>query len=745
MSAKLPCNRSDNSDETEEPSEDDILNRVADRIGPKLSAADFAIWKKQARMVARLGNAALLDLVDVSVAALHRFGAEPTLHVGQICLHIEELSGGENARHFLRNGRAAVYSAPNAAAFSEYLDCLVMVARQMPLVLKPLVESQVNILPDLEAHNLKNWIGTGLAIASWDPEHAIGYFELRTDDARRLLGQMSGEVDFDAVAPRLRSYIRALWNISPVCVSFVPDETRPNLQRSSYFHSLVRMPSKYPSNSGKKAVDQFRGALAHVAAHLAYGYGPEEVGALKPVQVALISLIEDARVEQLACAEFAGLARLWANLHSVTPGQTTTVNKLLARLSRALADPHYDDDNPWVRKGRQMFFDGRAKWNDAGFSRHLGGLLGNDLGQMRIPFNARSYVVEPSYRDDNAGLWIQEPDDTDPDQTETEVAVAPSENRSEPTETVQVTTSQSQETRVELGQYWEWDYAASAYRQGWCKVNAYEVVPAPISVVEAVLATSQRVVLQVEKMLLSTRVGQSRRLRGQPQGDVVDIEACIRYVSEKRAGKTPDPRIYQTRQIPGRELSVFVLLDISQSTRNRVGQSSDTILSLERKAASVLGLAMQRVGDAFGMAGFCSDGRNDVRMYPVKGFSEPFDIGSLSRLNGLRGGLSTRLGAALRNCGDRLSAQKSDRKLLLVITDGEPADRDITDSRYLIEDARQAVSELRQKGVDTFAVALGSDGVDSLPRIFSRRNYQVIDKVEQLPARLTRLYHQLAK
>ena len=32
-------------------------------------------------------------------------------------------------------------------------------------------------------------------------------------------------------------------------------------------------------------------------------------------------------------------------------------------------------------------------------------LLGNDLGQMRVQFNAKTYVVEPVYRDDGLGLW----------------------------------------------------------------------------------------------------------------------------------------------------------------------------------------------------------------------------------------------------------------------------------------------------------------------------------------------------
>ncbi|AUJ66008.1 hypothetical protein B9057_16535 (plasmid) [Aestuarium zhoushanense] len=718
---------------------------LQDRMRAKVTSADFDIWQEQVMAIAPLGNAALMDFCNTSLAAADKFGPEHTLHIGRTCLHIEEVSSGDNARHLLRNALNAIATTADGATFEIYLDCLVTVARQSPLMLPPLIDTQAQILPVLQSRHLEHWIGTGLAIASWDRDDALAYFQLQSEDARNLLDQMSGEVDFDTVATSVRSFIRALWGISPICVSFVPDDSNTNLQRSSFFHSLIRMPSRYAGVSGELGEQQFRGAFAHIAAHLVFGQGPQEIGSLKPVQVALISLIEDARVEQLASLELPGLGKLWAGLHTAKAGKTTTVNKLLARLARALADPDYHDENTWVRRGQQLFFQDSAQWQEPDFSRKLGGLLGNDLGQMRIPFNARAYVVQPSYRDDNSGLWVQKPDETDPEQTEDEFSVLSSPDEPDQSKTTQVAQSASKDAIAELGRYSEWDFELGAYRHAWCRVKEYAVVPAPVAAVERVLTNEGGTITQVERLLRETRVGRPKRVRGQSHGDIIDIDACIRFVGEKRAGLTPDPRIYQISQISERELSVFVLLDISQSTRNRVGQTADTILSIERSAASILGLAMQRVGDAFEMAGFCSDGRNDVRIYPVKDFTTPFDMACLCRLNGLRGGLSTRLGAALRYCGSRLATQKSERKLVLVITDGEPSDRDVTDDRYLTEDARQAVSALRSQGIDTFAVALGSDGIDTLPRIFSRRNYQVIDRVQQLPERLTRLYHQLAR
>jgi nitric oxide reductase activation protein len=52
---------------------------------------------------------------------------------------------------------------------------------------------------------------------------------------------------------------------------------------------------------------------------------------------------------------------------------------------------------------------------------------------------------------------------------------------------------------------------------------------------------------------------------------------------------------------------------------------------------------------------------------------------------------STRMGAAMRHAAHYLEKQQADKKLMLILTDGEPSDIDSKDGRILIEDARQAV------------------------------------------------------
>ena len=52
-----------------------------------------------------------------------------------------------------------------------------------------------------------------------------------------------------------------------------------------------------------------------------------EIGKLKPIQVAIISIIEDARVELLSIKEFPGLRELWLPYHLAT-GESKNLNKV---------------------------------------------------------------------------------------------------------------------------------------------------------------------------------------------------------------------------------------------------------------------------------------------------------------------------------------------------------------------------------------------------------------------------------
>jgi Nitric oxide reductase activation protein len=175
-----------------------------------------------------------------------------------------------------------------------------------------------------------------------------------------------------------------------------------------------------------------------------------------------------------------------------------------------------------------------------------------------------------------------------------------------------------------------------------------------------------------------------------------------------------------------------------------VGSGGQTILQLEQEAVSLLTWAIEQLGDRLSIAGFHSNTRHEVRYYHIKGFNERFNLDVKARLAAMGAGWSTRMGAAMRHAGHYLAHQKADKKLLLVLTDGEPSDVDVRDERHLIEDARMAVRELESEGIYSYCINLDPGGDAYVKDIFGS-HYSIIDNIELLPEKLPKLFLALTK
>jgi nitric oxide reductase activation protein len=192
-----------------------------------------------------------------------------------------------------------------------------------------------------------------------------------------------------------------------------------------------------------------------------------------------------------------------------------------------------------------------------------------------------------------------------------------------------------------------------------------------------------------------------------------------------------------------RDLAVLLLIDLSQSTNDFVAAAGTTVLDLAREATALVAHAMDKLGDDFAIHGFDSNGRHEVEYYRFKDFDAPYDEAARARLAGMRGQLSTRMGAALRHAGHFLRARRCAHKLVLLLTDGEPHDIDVHDKQYLVFDTKRAVEDLRRFGVATFCLSLDRNADDYVTRIFGGRNYLVLDHLRRLPEKLPALYLRL--
>ena len=714
-------------------------------------------WIAACREVAqRLGSNAALAFIRNSPSVATVAGADAALALAAAAPEIAARCGANAVQSLFNAAPLAARRLASAQGFAEWLRVIGIVASKAPESLTLLLDRSERILAKMDVRGFESWALGGIRTAENDPEHRLKFFALLDTKAVQAMERDLDDVQFADVERELKAYGVALWRMAPpirTLAAGAVDQPR----RATFDSGIIRVPETFRGFGGEGAKAIFRAALTHILAHLQFTPGKFPIGSLKPVQIALVSLIEDARVEQLAMARFPGLRRLWLPFHTASAAGAVTAPALMARLSRALIDRDYADDNGWVRKGREMFFADPARWPDAVMSRTIGSLLGNDLGQMRAQFNAKTYAVEPPYRDDNQGLWdygdaarsdgdtiyesvrFESESDATPDrdrETEGDQAGNDSANRAKPVEA-------DEEVGIPVARYPEWDYLIARERIEWTTVVEYDPPEGQAQRIGAILEGYPALVHRITALVRAAKVSRPLRLKRQPEGDRLDLEASIDAAIDRRLALTPSPNVYARLERRFRDLSVLLLLDASQSTNDVVKGAGKTVLELERDATALLAQAMDGLNDPFAIHAFCSEARENVHYYRIKDFHAPYGVGARCRLAGLTGRFSTRMGAALRHAGHELARQMSYRRLLLMISDGEPSDIDIADRRYLVEDARRAVLGLRHIGIDVFCVGLDAGGDNYLTRIFGRSNVVQVDRVEKLPEKLSLLYFRL--
>jgi nitric oxide reductase NorD protein len=226
-----------------------------------------------------------------------------------------------------------------------------------------------------------------------------------------------------------------------------------------------------------------------------------------------------------------------------------------------------------------------------------------------------------------------------------------------------------------------------------------------------------------------------QRLRRQRTGDELDLEACVDALIDRRMGRVPSERLYQVVRPSRHTVAIALLVDASGSTATRLADGR-SVLDVERMTLLLAGEALATLGDPFAMLAFSGAGRHGVRVRTIKAFDEHDAAAPRRRIAALVPEDNTRLGAAVRHATAVLRAQATQRRVLLILSDGQPNDVDFYQGAYAIEDSRRALNDARAEGVVPFCLTVEQDEQEYLPHLFGKTAYRVMRRPEQLPAAL---------
>jgi uncharacterized protein YegL len=548
---------------------------------------------------------------------------------------------------------------------------------------------------------------------------------------------------FADVERPLDLYLRALWRDSEQLVPYSTafDDLRKPIP---YYDKLgMRVPDVFDDVADASGLDRYRAVLAHMVGHRRWS-SSIIADNYSPFQRMAVEFFEDCRIETLLIREYPGLRRIFLALHPVPgetecdPETTSCLRHRLAMLSRALLDPQHSYTNPQLLEFAKRFHDSLSPGISS--TREMADLALSYVARTRRQSDQFARVhfdnTVIDYRDDNRHLWqyIEDSDDE-------EFFDDPAKQNRKPAEALSLPPRR----------YPEWDYQSQTYRPDWASVYEALHPSGNAADIDRLLEKHAALAKRLKRLLDLLKPQDKVRIRYQEEGSDLDLDIAISSLIDYKSGTTPDPRINMSHRTDGRSIDVLLLLDLSESLNCQVGQkvgaggtAGQTVLELSQEAVSLLAWAIDCLGDAYAIAGFHSNTRHEVRYQHIKGFSERWDDTVKARLAAMQAGWSTRMGAALRHAGHYLEHRRADKKILLLLTDGEPADIDVTEPEQLRSDARKAVEELAARGVTSFCLSLDPKADEYVRDIFGK-NWRVLDRVEKLPEALPSLYLQLTR
>lgn len=167
----------------------------------------------------------------------------------------------------------------------------------------------------------------------------------------------------------------------------------------------------------------------------------------------------------------------------------------------------------------------------------------------------------------------------------------------------------------------------------------------------------------------------------------------------------PDPAVFSRRIIPGDipELAVYILVDLSGSMDTKNTGGNITRIESVQNAACVLSETMRQLKIVHAVTGF-QGAYPRTYHYPAVTWddTESDKIASFSANNSNRDGYSIRIAA------NELSYRQEPKKILFVLSDGQPADGHYPPS-IAHNDVKQAVFETKNKGIKLISLFFGDE------------------------------------
>ncbi len=166
------------------------------------------------------------------------------------------------------------------------------------------------------------------------------------------------------------------------------------------------------------------------------------------------------------------------------------------------------------------------------------------------------------------------------------------------------------------------------------------------------------------------------------------------------------------------------------------------MIDVEKEVSILFGEILNEFNIDFSINCFYSKTRNYSSYLTLKGFDEDWNK-SKYKIGAIEPQGYTRIGAALRHSGAMLDKRSTKNKWVILISDGKPNDFDKYEGKYGINDVKQALRELHERQIKSYALAIEKEAKYYLPQMFGQGNHQILTTPTELLQSMVKLYEKI--
>lgn len=287
--------------------------------------------------------------------------------------------------------------------------------------------------------------------------------------------------------------------------------------------------------------------------------------------------------------------------------------------------------------------------------------------------------------------------------------------------------------------YKEWDLSKKKYKPDYCKVFQKRIKGGDSTYGQKCIAEHSKSLNALRRKF--AQIHQTRRIvRRLPDGESLDIDSLVDWYADLQSGRTPSDNIYLSKRKKEPDLAILFLLDLSLSTDSYA--DGNRVLDVEKQAVILFGEVLSEYNVDFAVSGFYSKTRNNCVYHSLKDFGESWAKGK-QKIGAAEPEGYTRIGPALRHSKSLIEKQPARQKWVILLSDGKPNDYDKYEGRYGVADVKQALREMHERHISTYAIAIESVARYYLPQMFGQNHYNILSHPDMLIPSLAILYRRI--